>query len=1080
MLNGIFKSRSSLVSHSSVIFIRINMLLLNKIFLLAAFLYLFDSGYSQSTYYFRHYQVENGLSNNAVICSLQDKKGFLWFGTKDGLNRFDGYSFKIFRNDPDDSVSIGSNFIHCLYEDRNGILWVGTENGLYKYDAPTERFIHLDISNNAPIRAIQMDIAGNLWFIIGFTLIKYNENTGKARYYDIPHYFEATSICLSADGNIWVSTTLGKLEKYYAINDSFESHDLFINSGRGISKWIEKIFATTNRQILIGTSNQGAKLYNIASSTYRDILTYNKDKTEIFARNFVQTTNDECWIATETGIFIYNLKTGNTINLAKKYNDAYSISDNAVYTFCKDMEGGIWVGTYFGGISYYPKQQISFNKYYPMAGINSLSGNVVREIHQDNYKNLWIGTEDGGLNKMDISSGRFIAFKPSGNKNKISYTNIHGLLIDKDELWIGTFEHGLDVMNIRTGKVIRHYAEGNDKNALQSNFIYCLYKSNSGEIMVGTTRGAYAYNKRKDNFSPLPGIPLLNWYSCILKDDKNIIWTGTYGNGINYYNTITKDSGNFSYSPFNKNSISSNRINSIFQDSKRNLWFATEGGLCKYQQQTKNFKRYTTKNGFPTNFILSILEDSHQRLWISTSKGLVCFNPGTEQINIYTKESGLLNDQFNFSSAFKDDKGKMYFGSVKGFISFHPDEEKNDSFIPPIYITDFQVNNTSIAVNQPGSPLKQSITYTSNVTLKHDQATFSIDFASLSYTAPAMSNYTYIMEGLQNDWIYLKQNRKVYFTELAAGTYKFKIKATNYNGKWNDNTASLVITILPPWWASKWAYLIYLLICVLIIYLFTKNYHQRIKEKNKIKIEHLEIQKDKELYEAKMDFFTNIAHEIKTPLTLIKGPLEKIIKRTTDVPEDIKLHLSIVDKNTNRLVKLTNQLLDFRQTEIKGFSINFVNANVSEITKEIVDNFKLLADQKNIQFHFVEVPGNLYAEIDVEAFEKILGNLLSNAIKYAKSKIEVYLLPVNRENNTFTIEIRNDGYLIPIEQREKIFEPFVRLKETEKQKGTGIGLALARSLTELHKGILNIKEPDNNMNTFFVKMPVYQQKTIEE
>ncbi len=1048
-----------------------------KTILLAILLVLADSLVGQP-YYFRHFQVEDGLSNNAVICSAQDKKGFVWFGTKDGLDRFDGYSFKVFRNNPDDSGSIGSNFIHTLYTDPNDVLWVGTEKGLYKYNTTTESFSLLPTPFIEQITDMQMDTKGNLWFISNFNLFKYYEPAKKLEQFTIPEFFEATSVCTLADGSVWVSTPTGFLKKYNADKNSFTNYDLFSHSPKTVSNWIEQLYGIKDGNILVGTSNQGVKLFDTKGFTYKDILTYNTDKTEIFARSFVQTSEEECWIATESGIFIYNLKTGNAVNLHKEYNNPYSISDNAVYTFCKDKEGGIWAGTYFGGINYFPKHNLSFNKHFPENGKNSLSGNVVREIHQDAGGNLWIGTEDAGLNKFNPATDIFTSFQPTGAKESISYTNIHGLLATGNELWIGTFEHGLDVMNIETGKVIRHYSKGADSNALKSNFIYCIYQSNAGEIMMGTTIGAYQYNRTTNNFSQLPGLPLYNWYSSILKDDNGIIWAATYGNGVNYYNTNTKKKGNFKYEAQNKNSLSSDRVNSLFMDSYKNLWLATEGGLCRFDSKTNSFKRFTTQNGFPTNFTLSLLEDEKNNLWVSTSKGLVCFNPATEKVNIYTKANGLLNDQFNFSSAYKDTKGQMYFGSVKGFISFNPGEIIQTGFSSVVHITGFQVNNKELSIAEKNSPLQKSITYTDKVSLTHNQSTFSIDFASLSYTAPEMSEYAYKMEGLDKDWIFLKANRKVYFTDLSPGIYTFKVKTANSNGLWNGPESILTIEILPPWWASRWTYGLYSFLVLLITLLAIRIYHQRIKEKNKRKIEHLEVEKEKELYEAKMDFFTNVAHEIRTPLTLIKGPLEKVIKKAGDVPE-IKDSLRIMEKNTSRLVDLTNQLLDFRQTEIKGFSLNFVKANITELVEDTYLSFKPLAEQKNITLTIQAPPSSLYAFVDIEAFNKILTNLFSNAVKYAANKVEIKLLPVKEEDKTFTIEVRNDGYIIPYEMKEKIFEPFFRLKETEKQKGTGIGLALSRSLAQLQKGVLDLKAPENNMNVFFITMPLHHDEANE-
>ncbi|MEO6327831.1 MAG: triple tyrosine motif-containing protein, partial [Ginsengibacter sp.] len=660
----------------------------------------------------------------------------------------------------------------------------------------------------------------------------------------------------------------------------------------------------------------------------------------------------------------------------------------------------------------------------------------------------------------------------------ISYTNIHGLLITGNELWIGTFEHGLDVMNIKTGKVMQHYSMGTGEHSLRSNFIYCISKMNNEEIILGTTRGAYVFNRNSNDFSTLPGMPLNNWYTYLLKDSSGIIWASTYGNGINYYNTKSRKNGNFRYDAKDENSISSDRVNSIFQDSNNNLWFATEGGLCKFNRTRNNFKRYTTKNGFPTNFILSMLEDEKKNLWISTSKGLVCLDPRTDQLNIYTKNNGLLNDQFNFNSAYKDATGRMYFGSVKGLISFRPGEFIKTSFVPNVYITGFQVDNKDLAISKTGSPLKKSIIYTDKITLTYNQSTFSIDFASLSYTTPEMSEYAYKLEGVDNDWTYLKTNRKVYFTELSPGTYTFKVKASNSSKVWNEKETQLTIEILPPWWASKWAYCLYVIGGILLIYYIIRNYHNRTEEKNRRKIEHLEITKEKEVFQAKIEFFTNVAHEIRTPLTLIKGPLEKVIRKAGSLLE-IKDSLKIMERNTNRLIDLSNQLLDFRQTEIKGFSLNFVKANISELLEDTWLNFKPLAEQKNLLFD-IELPSpRLFASVDIEAFNKILTNLFSNAVKYAESKVAVCLLPFSDDDKFFTIEIKNDGYLIPYEMKEKIFEPFFRLKETEKQKGTGIGLALSLSLAQLHKGIIDLKKPEDNMNIFLLTMPLYQDNEFD-
>jgi len=1025
-------------------------------------------------YYFRHLQVEDGLSNNAVICSLQDKRGFLWFGTKDGLDRFDGYSFRIFRNDPDDSGSIGSNFIHCLYEDANGVLWVGTEKGLYRFDAATESFRLLKGAGEGSIRDVVMDGGGSLWIITGFTLMELSAGREQPRYFDIGHYFEATSLCVSPDSTLWVSTTSGRLQRWDPGGHSFTGFDLFDHSGVTQDRWLERVYAMADGRLLVGTATHGAKLFDVHRSAYTDILTYNEDQTAIFARNFIQTSEEEFWIGTEAGVYIYNSRTGQVNHLRKKYNDPYSLSDNAVYTFCKDKEGGIWAGTYFGGVSYYPRQYNTFRKYFPKSGENSLDGDVVREIHQDGAGHLWIGTEDAGLNRLDTATGQFTHFQPTGARGTISYNNIHGLLVHGNQLWIGTFEHGLDIMDLSSGKVIRHYSGGNGEHDLRSSFIYCIYEDPWGSILLGTTRGAYAYDAGKDYFIPLPGMPLYNWYSCLLRDRKGGFWGGTYGNGVNYYDAREGAYRNFRYRAGDRRSLASDRVNSIFEDSGGRLWFATEGGLCRYEPGSGDFTRYGTRDGFPTNFVLSILEDEKGQLWISTTKGLVCFSPRTARSVVYTRDNGLLNDQFNFSSAYRDPAGRMYFGSVKGMISFRPADFIRNSFVPPVYLTGFQLDNKELPIARKGSPLRKSISYSDKIVLDNRQSTFSIDFAALGYTAPEMTEYAYKMDGLDNGWTHLKTNRKAYFTGLAPGHYIFRVKAANSSGVWNEQEAVLAIEILPPWWASPWAYVGYILAASLGIWYAIRVYHRNVEEKNRRKIEHLERIKEKEIFNAKIEFFTNVAHEIRTPLTLIRGPLEKVIKKAGAVVE-IKDSLRIMERNTLRLIDLTNQLLDFRQTEIGGFSLNYVKANIAELLEEHYMSFKPLAEQKNLSFELFLPPAPLFAYVDVDAFNKILANLFSNAVKYAGSKVVIRLFPLEEGEPFFTIGVQNDGFLIPYEMKEKIFEPFFRLKETEKQKGTGIGLALSRSLAELHKGRLVLKQPEGGFNHFALTIPVHQE-----
>ena len=1022
--------------------------------------------------YFKRYQVENGLSNSTVFCSLQDRNGFMWFGTKDGLNRFDGYTFKIFQTDVDDPKSIGDNFIRSIYEDPHGVIWVGTYKGLYQYDVISETF-SLAVATDFDVRAIVMDKLGDVWYISGANLNKFNPATKKIFSFNPQSFFYASSICLSDDGIVWVSANDGVLKKYNPKTNTFKSYNVYDKEPFSSSKYIEKIRGFGNDYIFIATSTQGAKIFDIKSETYRNILRYNLDKTDIYARDFARHSADEFWIGTESGIFIYNIKTNKYTNLRKSYNDPYSISDNAIYTLTIDKEGGIWAGTFFGGVNYYPKQYTSFEKFFPDYSPKSLSGNAVREICQDQYGNLWFGTEDAGLNKLESKEKGFIHFYPNGTKSTISYTNIHALLAVGNKLWIGTFEHGLDILDIKSGKVVKHYNSGSGANQLKNNFIITFLQTSEGKIYLGTRSGLFSYNEGTDDFTYIPYLSA-HFVHSITEDHNGTIWVGTVGQGLFYFNPKTKQSGNYQFDPKDKNSLGSNNVDAVYEDSKHTLWLATEGGgLCQLLPDHKTFKRITNKNGLPSNTVYKIIEDNDQNLWITTSKGLVFMERNTNHLKIFSKANGLLNDQFNYNSAFKDKDGMLYFGSVKGLIKVDPTKFIKSTFVPPVYITGFQINNEEVGLNNRKSPLKKSINFTDTIRLNYDQSTFSIDFASLSYTAPEMTEYAFKMVNLEGNWTYLKSNRKAYFTDLSPGKYVFKVRAANFSGIWAGKEKQLVIQITPPFWANYWAYLLYFLLLLFSIYLSISTYHNRHKAKNQRKLELFEHEKEKEIYHAKIEFFTNVAHEIRTPLTLIKGPMEKIIMKVDEVPQ-IKNNLLIMQRNTDRLLNLTNQLLDFRKTETNGFSLNFVKANVKLLLENNYQQFKPLAEQKKIRYKINVPDTSVYAYVDPEALNKILSNLLNNAIKYSESMVLLTLQPLEEGESHITFIVENDGYLIPKEMKEKVFETFYRIKETEKVAGSGMGLALARSLTQLHNGMLVILPSENNRNVFSLTLPIHQ------
>jgi ligand-binding sensor domain-containing protein/signal transduction histidine kinase/DNA-binding response OmpR family regulator len=1026
-------------------------------------------------YYFRSYGVKEGMSGNGVMSILQDSRGFMWFGTRNGLNRFDGTSFKIFRNNPFDSLSIGSNSIVSLYKDKSGHLWVGTHKGIYIYDAQREIFTPFRKLPQIVIRSIQQDHHNNIWIIAGYELYRYNTKKDELEHYAFGSEL-STSIRLSPKGDLWVGTNTGTLKKYNAASNSFTRYR-FIHSLPKHKKVgnIRDLFPLSDSTVLIGLMNK-VLLVNTNTLQSENVFKDYDWANDIKVRFLFPQSDSVCWIGSETGLYMFNLKTGKGSRIQKEPDNPYSITDNVVVSVYKDAEGGTWLGTFYGGVNYYSDQYNKFQKYFHQSGqSNRFKGNVVHEITADNQGNLWVGTEDAGLNKIDGRSGLVTHFGAGKGKGSVSHNKIHGLVAAGNELWIGTLDHGLDVMDLRSEKVVRHYNAGNDSNSLKSDFIVSLYQKRNGDIMVGTANGLFRYNRKKDNFSPVHAFT--TQIQAMHEDREGTFWVCSYGQGVSFYNTVTGKKGSIRHIPGTMNSLINDYVNNIFEDSKNNFWFCTEEGLSMFNPRNGEIRNYTTRNGLPDNQVFRVQEDDLGNIWISTAHGLAQLNPRNQKVRKYGTANGLISEQFNYNSAYK--KGAtLFFGTVKGMISFNPIEFVQNSFVPPVYITDIQINNREVNLRDHLSPLKTSITYTQQLELPYNQSDISLGVAALSYAAPEKNEYQYMLEGLDKEWIPMKNNRKIFYTKLPPGDYTLKVRGSNSDEVWNPKETILAIHIHPPWWSSPWAFLVYGLAALAISITIVRYYHMAMKEKTKRRMEAFKMEKEREIYHSKIEFFTNVTHEIRTPLTLIKLPVDQLLGKD-NIDTEIKTSLQMINRNTNRLIDLSNQLLDFRKAEANRYSLSFLQCNVAALIREEFINFKPAAEQKALLYKLELCRIEPQAFLDAEAFKKIVCNLLSNAIKYAQTTVSVKLLPFGSEDEVLHLEFRNDGYLIPYELKEKIFEPFYRIKETEKQVGTGIGLALSRSLAELHKGVLEIKPPEGGCNVFRLTLPIQQEDKID-
>lgn len=1004
-------------------------------------------GGSAEELHFRHYNNKQGLSHNTIYSSLQDRRGFMWFGTEDGLNRFDGHTFKIYRHNSYNSNSLPNDHIGHLFESSDDKIWICTSGGTCYYDYQTDTFhpFRLSAAQSEPesFSAVTEDKDHQLWFIRHNHIVRYNPADSSARVYPAEKNFYPNQITLTDEGTPLFSDQRA-LYLYKAESDNFQKIDLLTEQQVNKQISIQAIRQVPELGVLAGTNLAGLMLYKYQDQSVTTII------PDIQVRAITPYNNSTYWIASESGIYIYNILNQTVVNLRKSLTNEYTIADNAIYSLTKDREGGMWAGSFFGGISYLPKEYTRFNHFIGGKTHPQLPGNAIREIVPDQYGNLWLGTEDNGINCYNPTTGQITNYSYNNPQHPLSATNIHGLLADGNRLWVGTYNKGIDVLDIPSGKIVKHYSRETPGNPLNDNFILCFYKTRNNEFLIGTGSGIMLYNNQTESFSRWNNIYAL--IRQIYEDSEGDIWAAT-ANGIYHYLREKNEVEHYTADPNKSQSIGSNNATSVFEDSKKRIWVTTVNGLSLFSRETQSFNRITTENGLPSNIIYRIVEDKDHLFWLSTANGLVRFNPDTYAMRIFTYTDGLHETQFNYSSSYQAPDGTIYMGTINGMLSFNPSLFSEDTFSPPVYI--------------------MGIGNTGTLKLPYDASTFTLSYIALSYTLPDAIRYSYKLEGVDKDWNYMNQNKDVTFANLSPGEYTFKVRSTNSSGIWQENEQTLHIIVTPPFWATGWAFFLYaVLICILIV-LFYNYKKAKLEEKHRINQNLFESRKEKELYDAKIQFFTFITHEIRTPLTLIKAPLEKIL-RSGDGSLSTKENLHIIEKNTQQLLNLSNQLLDFRKTESRGFKLNYVKTDVTLWLNTLLQPFLPMMENEKKTFTCDMPEGPYFAYIDREAFSKIVNNLLTNAIKYSDRYIFLQM-QIQEDKKEFSITVINDGLLIPESEKENIFNPFYRLKETENQQGSGIGLSLARSLTEFHKGTLSYQQTADGKNQFQLVLPEEQE-----
>lgn len=1012
-------------------------------------------------FHFRKIRVDEGLSENAVYCILQDKKGFIWFGTKDGLNRYDGSDFRIFRNSAQNNRSIGNNFIRSIIEGKDGLLYVGTDTGLDIMNTLEESFTKVIAqtpegnSIASAVNALYIDRDSAVWIATMtqglFRYLPKEKELKQIRIKDNQVVNPVWVIYEDMAGTVWVGTRLGLL-RYNEDTEELETVENMYQMSGNYEYEILSVLEDRKGNLWLGTWSEGLKQYNKQTNTYVSHLNGQKGAPYVtHIRCLLPYDEHRLLVGSDDGLYLFDPDDMSSRRLDVPLL-SYSLSDQNVYSMLKDREGGIWIGSYFGGINYLNPSTLNIETYYPDVVPGALSGKAVSQFCEDASGNLWIATEDGGVNYFNVQT------KSITQPINTSYHNTHALLLDGDDLWIGTFSRGIDVYNTKNRKMtnFRHLEE--DNRTLNDDCVFALYKTKKGEIYAGTAAGLNKFDRGSRTFIRVPEVS--GFIYDIKEDESGNLWLATYGWGAMRLEVQSEKWIHYDTIQNRNNPIIGSKLTGIYMDSQKRVLFSSEGkGIFIYDSRKDNFINISETEGLPNNVIYGILDDPLGNLWISCNKGLVCFKTSDPaNYKLYSKEDGLQSNQFNYKSSYKAYNGKFYFGGINGFNSFFPQDvaRNGNEKIPSVEITGVSL------LGHPDAELEKDIQIRVNkrekITLPYNMSSFTISYVSLSYMSPAKNRYAYRLDGDDSQWNDAEGNKSVTYVNLSPGNYIFQVKGANNDGVWNEEGTSIQIEIRPPFWLSLPAKFFYVLFFLLLFYVVISWYLKRSREKQLQVLENYKIQQETLAFKSKIEFFTTIAHEVKTPLSLISAPLEEVLN-SGEGRAETRQNLSIIDKNSKRLKELINQLLDFRKMDSAQYIINPKVVNLNDHLQELYDRFRKTAQQKGIDFE-LQMPqekAEMTVFSDEDALIKIIGNLLTNALKYTRDKIVLSL--AKNADFSFTVVVMDNGRGISEYHKGLIFDPFYQVQREDAKIGSGLGLSLVKNLTEVLGG--SIKVDDN-------------------
>ena len=1037
--------------------------------------------------------IAEGLPQSTVNCIIQDDEGFMWIGTNAGVARYDGYNFKTFSYDKSYKKGLGNIIINCLELDNYGNILIGTESGLFLYDRKKESFLLINESKDIAIYKLKRDSRNNVWIGSNEGLWQYNAmNKSVVKNIVLTAYKQPNSPVesIEEDNNhsVWVSYRNGALIHFNTSDKQvlpLSAEILKALKNKGTITVIRK--NPVNGSVWLG-------------SNYRGIIHINKygDKAS-FSHTGMQDTSfpskferlrdlhvegDKVWIGTRIGLFVLDENSGNVAQYTQDIANPESLSNNSITCFFKDKGDNIWIGTYNGGINIVQTKMSNFSYIQTGIGKPGLTKNLTYAIAEDGQGKLWIGTGAGGLNCYDPEDGQFSNYHIRLRQKHIEYDYIESLCLVKDTLWAGTLR-GFYKFDIR-GKIFREYHLNNVNNPKRIYAVFALCGDKKQGLWIGTQQGLFhryanggltcyeSKNGRKDSLAE-------GKITALLQDHWGGVWIGRE-NGLSYKPFNEHRFINFSQLP---NMPANAYVYTIFEDSYGIVWIGTnENGLLYYNPATKQFGVIDDRYGLLSQSVRAINNDKEGNLWISSinaiskieiKKSAFPFSAANLKIHRYSLENGLKSNEFLQATCLTKG-GSLLFGGTNGICSFTPDSMYVNTYKPPVVFTGFQINNHSVSLQEEGSPFSDAISYTNKIVLKHNQAYITIQFAALNYINPKSNQYAYTLDGLKGDqWHSVGNERSVTYPNLSPGKYVFKVKASNNDGYWNEQYTSLEITVLPPIWATWYAYLFYAFLIIGILFTFYSYSLKANKLKHELQLQQAIIEKEKEFSKQKIDFFTNISHEIKTPLTLVLAPLAKILSAVNNNQQVQHQYLILMQRNGDILMKLIDQLLDFRRVDAGVDKLDVQRGDICAFIKGIVDNFQILAQREEILLSFTAPDTPVITAFDEDKLEKIMFNLISNALKFTEPGGNVMINVFTKKGNNnkaIVIKVEDNGAGINPEHLDKIFEMFHHYEnEGRKTGGAGIGLSFTKKLVALHGGTIEveskIRTPENEGYTCF-------------